>query len=226
MFNEEDFLQISGIQHFSFCRRQWALIHIENQWCENYHTAKGHIVHEKAHDKFFKESRKNIQIVRGMPIFSKELGISGECDVVEFRGDNNGIEIKGLEGFYKVVPVEYKKGSPKEGDCDRLQLCAQAMCLEEMLCCDVPEAYIYYAQIKHREKVSVDEKLRNKLKYILAEMHAMYQQKYTPKVNLGKHCNSCSLRDLCLPKVCGDKSVKNYIENFIKGGGDKNEKTS
>lgn len=225
MFDEEEFLQISGIQHFSFCRRQWALIHIENQWCENYHTVQGQIVHEKAHDKFFKESRKNTIIVRGMPVFSKELGISGECDIVEFQKDKNGIAINDLEGLYKIVPVEYKKGSPKDGDCDRLQLCAQALCLEEMLCCDIPEAYIYYAEIKHREKIYIDEILRDKLKAILTEMHSMYRRKYTPKVKTDKHCNSCSLKDLCLPKVCGNKSVKSYIESFIKGGGDKNEKT-
>lgn len=224
MFSEEDFLQISGIQHFSFCRRQWALIHVENQWGENYHTVKGHIAHEKAHDKFFREFRKNVVIVRGMPIFSRKLGISGECDIVEFQKDKNGVQVNDLEGFYKVVPVEYKKGGPKRRNCDRLQLCAQALCLEEMLCCDISEAYIYYVEIKHREKVFIDEELRNEFKDILSEMHVMYQRKYTPKVKTSKHCNSCSLKDLCLPKVCSDKSVKSYIENFIKGGDNKNEK--
>lgn len=226
MFNEEDFLQISGIQHFSFCCRQWALIHIENQWCENDHTIKGHIIHAKAHDKFFNQSRKDVIIVRGMPIFSKKYGICGECDVVEFKSDIKGIEINNLLGRYKIVPVEYKKGAPKENDCDRLQLCAQVMCLEEMLCCEIQEAYLYYAQTKHRQKVCIDEELRSKLKDVLNQMHSMYHRKYTPKVKMSKRCNFCSMKDLCLPKICDNKTVKNYIDSFIRFGDDKDEKTS
>lgn len=225
MFNEEDFLQISGIQHFSFCRRQWALIHIENQWCENFHTVKGNIIHEKAHDKFFRQSRKNIITIRGMPIFSRKLGITGECDVVELQRDENGIKINNLDGAYKVVPIEYKKGRPKENYCDKLQICAQTLCLEEIFCCEIKEAYIYYAEIKHRQKVFIDDELRDILKSTLKEMHDIYNRRYTPKVKRSKHCNNCSLKDLCLPKICNNNSVENYIESFVCGGG-KNEKIS
>ena len=114
-YNEDDYLMLSGIQHFEFCRRQWALIHIEKQWEENYLTVSGELMHEKAHDKDFVETRRNVITTRGMPIYSRNMGVRGDCDVVEFIRDNeNGIEIFGREGKYKVVPVEYKRGELKE----------------------------------------------------------------------------------------------------------------
>ena len=138
MYNEEDFLQLSGIQHFEFCRRQWALAYIEMQWQENVRTVEGRILHENAHDAGIKEKRGDLLIVRAMPIHSREMGVSGECDVVEFHRVKDGIHLSGKDGFYKAVPVEYKRGKPKTDDSDVLQVAAQAMCLEEMLCCTVP----------------------------------------------------------------------------------------
>ncbi len=141
MYEENEFLQLSGIQHFAFCRRQWALAYIEMQWQENVRTVEGRLLHEKAHDTTSREKRGDLLISRGMPIHSRTLGISGECDVVEFHREEDGITLQGYEGTYKVVPVEYKKGKPKQGNADILQLTAQAMCLEEMLvwrkCCAV-----------------------------------------------------------------------------------------
>ena len=150
MYREEDFLQLSGIQHFVFCRRQWALSYIEMQWQENVRTAEGRILHEKAHDPSLKEKRGDLLIVRAMPIHSWEMGVSGECDVVEFHKVKDGIQLAGKEGLYKAVPVEYKRGRPKTDDSDILQVAAQAMCLEEMLCCKIPKGYIYYGETKHR----------------------------------------------------------------------------
>ena len=142
MYREEDYLQLSGIQHFAFCRRQWALIHVEQQWEENFHTADGRLMHENAHNSEFREKRGNIIIIRGMRVSSAEYGISGECDVVELhRDDQKGININGLEGNYIVKPIEYKRGTLKSSDCDYVQLCAQVLCLEEMLCCDIKEFF-------------------------------------------------------------------------------------
>lgn len=141
---------LSGIQHYAFCPRQWALIHIEQQWEENYFTVMGNIMHENAHDRDFVEKRKNIVITRGMPVFSRTLGVRGDCDIVEFRPDKAGIPLKGREGTYQPVPVEYKRGKPKEHDADVLQLCAQAMCLEEMLVCAVPKGFLYYGETRRR----------------------------------------------------------------------------
>ena len=152
-YREEDFLMLSGIQHFCFCQRQWALIHIDMLWEENLRTAEGEIMHDKCHDSMSSESRGDILISRGLPVFSRAMGVSGECDVVEFIRDDNGISLSGREGRYKVYPVEYKHGSPKEHNADVFQLCAQAMCLEEMLVCEISEGALFYGETKRRTKV-------------------------------------------------------------------------
>ena len=144
---EEDFLQLSGLQHFCFCRRQWALIHIENQWAENFRTVDGSLMHTHVHDQAFRESRGDRLIVRGLAVHSSELGISGQCDVVEFHQNPEGVPFQGKEGLWLPYPVEYKRGRPKENNADELQLCAQAMCLEEMLCCTVSEGEIGRAHV-------------------------------------------------------------------------------
>ena len=158
MYKEEDFLQLSGIQHFAFCRRQWALAYIELQWQENVRTVEGKIFHENAHDVSMKEKRGDLLIVRAMPIHSWEMGVSGECDVVEFHKVKDGIQLAGKEGLYKAVPVEYKRGRPKTDDSDILQVAAQAMCLEEMLCCDISYGYIFYRETRHRMKENLQTK--------------------------------------------------------------------
>ena len=138
IYQEEDFLQLSGLQHFKFCRRQWALIHIENQWAENFRTTDGAILHENVHNGNFSESRGDRLITRDMRIFSRTLGVSGSCDVLEFHRRGDGIPLQGRESLWQPYPVEYKRGKPKENTADELQLCGQAMCLEEMLCCEIP----------------------------------------------------------------------------------------
>ena len=138
MYSEDNYLMLSGLQHFVFCRRQWALIHIEQQWADNLRTADGEIMHKNVHNPDFREVRGDVITVRAMAVSSSRLGISGECDAVEFRKDSSGVALSGLEGRYSVTPVEYKRGSPKEDERDTVQLAAQAMCLEEMLCCTVP----------------------------------------------------------------------------------------
>lgn len=143
IYPEEDFLQLSGLQHFKFCRRQWALIYIENQWAENFRTTDGVILHENAHNGGFTESRGDLLVTRDMRIFSRTLGVSGACDVLEFRRGKTGIPLKGREGLWQPYPVEYKRGQPKENTADALQLCGQAMCLEEMLCCEIPRGALW-----------------------------------------------------------------------------------
>ena len=216
MYNEKDFLQLSGIQHFAFCRRQWALAYIELQWQENVRTVEGRLLHENAHDSAMKEKRGDLIIVRAMPVHSREIGISGECDVVEFHRSENGVPISGREGKYMVIPVEYKRGKPKKNDVDALQVAAQALCLEEMLCCIIPYGYIYYGEIRHREKIEFTEELRRKVKDMFAEMHKYYDQRYTPKVKWSKSCNACSLKDICLPVLNKNISVKSYLDNRMK----------
>lgn len=214
-YREEDFLLLSGIQHFVFCRRQWALIHIEQYWQENIRTIEGHILHERAHDTTIKEKRGDLIISRGMPIFSRTLGIVGSCDVVEFHKSEQGVSIFGKSGNFKPIPIEYKKGKPKENDADVLQLCAQAMCLEEMLLCDIPEAFLFYGEVKHRHKILLDKELRERVRSITKEMHEMYDRRHTPKVKPSKSCKACSLNELCMPKLCKNPSVTEYIKKNI-----------
>lgn len=215
LYKEEEFLQLSGIQHFAFCRRQWALAYIEMQWQENVRTVEGRILHENAHDPELKEKRGEKIIVRAMPVHSREMGVSGECDVVEFHKVQKGIKLSGKEGLYHVIPIEYKRGNPKTDDSDILQVAAQALCLEEMLCSTIPYGYIYYGETRHRIKVEFTNGIREKVRKMFAEMHRYYEQCYTPKVKISKKCNACSLKDICLPVLNKKKSVSGYIDQVI-----------
>lgn len=216
MYSDDEYLLISGIQHFAFCRRQWALIHIEHQWEENYRTADGTVMHRNVHDADFHEKRGNIVISRAMYVSSPRLGISGECDAVEFKKDDSGIELFGLEGKYSVTPVEYKRGEPKDNDSDAMQLTAQAICLEEMLCTEIQAGYLYYGETRRREKICFTAELREKTENAVKEMHELYSRCYTPKVKRRKACNACSLKNICLPVLCADKSAKAYIKTALE----------
>lgn len=213
---EDNFLMLSGIQHYEFCKRQWALIHVEQQWAENVRTLEGHQLHQRADQPFLKEKRGNKLIVRAMPIRSTELKISGICDVVEFIKDDQGIEIFGHSGKYAVYPVEYKRGKLKVNDADVLQLTAQAICLEEMLLYEIKRGYIYYHETRRRFEVSITRQYKDKVKRIVEEMHDYYSKKHTPKVKTGPFCRHCSLQHICLPKLMNKRSVKSYIEGKIK----------
>lgn len=215
-YSEEDYLMISGIQHFTFCRRQWALIHIEQQWAENAHTVLGELMHRRVHDPSLREKRKDVLVTRALPVASRELGISGECDLVEFHKCEDGIKLHGHRGLYSVYPVEYKKGSPKISEADRLQLAAQAICLEEMFSTQVPEGALFYGEIRHRETVKITEELRDKVKSMFCEMHDYYARNYTPRVKYSKSCSACSLKDICLPKLGKAVSVKTYMDQMLE----------
>lgn len=215
-FKEEEYLQLSGLQHFSFCRRQWALIHMEQQWAENLRTVDGRILHEKAHDGSQREKRADLLITRDMSVHSPTLGVSGSCDVVEFHRCDGGISLAGQEGLWQPYPVEYKRGAPKVSDTDRLQLCAQAICLEEMLCCAIPEGALYYGETRRREIVDLDEALRSRVRGLLDEMHDLYRRGHTPRVKPTKSCNACSLKELCLPKLMKKRSVADYLRENME----------
>lgn len=215
-YPEESFLQLSGLQHFKFCRRQWALIHIEQQWAENYRTVDGALMHQNAHNAGFRESRGDLFITRGVSVFSAALGVSGQCDVLEYHQSGAGIPLRGKDGLWQPYPVEYKRGSPRQDSGDTLQLCGQAMCLEEMLCCTIPEGALYYGEIRRRVTVPLSEELRNQVRQMLEEMHDLYRRGHTPKVKPGKHCNACSLKELCLPKLMRVRSVAAYLKDAME----------
>lgn len=215
-YSEEDFLQLSGLQHFKFCRRQWALIQVENQWAENFRTTDGAILHENAHNGGFAESRGDLLITRDMRVFSPTLGVSGACDVLEFHRGGTGIPLKGKDGLWQPYPVEYKRGRPKESSMDALQLCGQAMCLEEMLCCEIPEGALYYGEPRRRAEVAFTPELRQEVRELLAQMHDLYSRGHTPKVKPTKSCNACSLKELCLPKLMRNRPVADYLRRGME----------
>lgn len=215
IYTEDDYRMISELQHFAFCRRQWALIHIEQLWEDNLRTVEGEILHEKAHDPLYTEKRRGVLTIRALAVHSSELGISGQCDIVEFYEDPKGITLSGRTGRWRPVPVEYKRGRSKEIDADRLQLCAQAICLEEMLCCDIPVGFLYYGETRKREEVFLADDLRQRVKEMLKEMHQYVKRQYTPKVKPTKACNACSLRNVCLPKLYRTESVKTYLRKHL-----------
>ena len=163
-----------------------------------------------------KEKRKDTIIVRALPIASRKMGISGECDVVEFHKCEDGISLYGHRGSYSVFPVEYKKGKPKITEEDKLQLTAQAMCLEEMFSTEISEGAIFYGETRRRENVLFSQELREEVKELFAEMHQYYSRGYTPKVKKSKSCNNCSLKELCLPKLEKTTSVAAYITQSLK----------
>ena len=213
---ERGILMLSGLQHFAYCRRQWALIHVEQQWQENLHTAEGQVFHRRAHDEEQTEVRGDTIIVRGMRVQSERLGISGICDVVEFTRSPDGIALAGREGRYQVHPVEYKKGAPKEHQADELQLCAQAMCLEEMLLCRIDEGSLFYGEPRRRTRVTFSPELRAQAEQMLGEMHQMDERGHTPRVKRHKGCSACSLKEICLPGMDWVPAASAYLRAHVQ----------
>lgn len=216
MAAEDEYLLMSGLQHFVFCRRQWALIHLEQQWSENLRTAEGRLEHARCHDTTQTERRGSLLITRGMRVVSHRLRMTGACDVVEFRADPEGIPLQNTEGRWQPTPVEYKHGREKETDADRVQLCAQAMALEEMLVCEIPEGVLFYEETRRRERVALTPELRQTTLALAEEMNRYFVRGYTPKVKPGKHCNACSLKALCLPVLCRRADPNAYLREHLE----------
>jgi len=217
-YTPDELLPLSGIQHFIFCRRQWALIHVERQWQENVLTVEGKLLHKRTDDPFFSETRNGVISARAVPIASYRLGLSGVCDVVEFAESQEGVKLPGRDGLYLPAPVEYKRGREKRDPCDEAQLCAQAICLEEMLAVTIPAGYLYYGETRHRVQVELTAELRDLVSDMSEEMHAYFGRGYTPRVKPSKACRSCSLADICLPAlqekvIPASRYIKEQIES-------------
>ncbi|MCC6148391.1 MAG: CRISPR-associated protein Cas4 [Anaerolineaceae bacterium] len=216
-YTTDELLPLSGVQHFLFCRRQWALIHIEQQWQDNVLTVEGKLLHKRVDDPFFVEARSGVVTARAVPVASYRLGLVGVCDVVEFTAAAEGVKLPGRQGFYQPAPVEYKRGKPKRDPVDEVQLCAQAICLEEMLAAGIPTGWLYYGQTRHRHEVALTSELRALVEKISKEMHAYYQRGYTPRVKPSKACKNCSLTDICLPELQENiPPASQYISQQIK----------
>ncbi len=210
-YSEEDLLPLSGLQHLAFCERQCALIHIEQAWAENLYTAEGRILHERV-DQADQVSRGEVRIEYGMPLRSLRLGLIGKADVVEFHRS-----IGPSGDMWLPFPVEYKRGRPKKADVDRIQLCAQAICLEEMLNAEVPSGALFYGKTRHREDVVFDGQLRLETEETARRFHALIVAGVTPRPVSGTYCETCSLKDLCLPKPLErERSIDRYLMSAMR----------
>lgn len=207
-YTEEDLIPLSAVQHVVFCERQCALIHVEQVWVENLFTAEGRIMHERVHDGG-QESRGDIRIERGVPLRSLRLGLIGKADVVEFHRTD--------VGTWQPFPVEYKRGKPKTDDCDKVQLCAQAICLEEMLDMSVPYGALYYGKTRRRLDVIFDQSLREETEMSANKARELIQEGVTPKAVYTKKCKSCSLMTLCMPRLSRERrSVERYLSRMVE----------
>ncbi len=213
MFSEDELIPLSALQHLLFCERQCALIHIEQAWAENRFTAEGRIMHERV-DEAGRESRGRVRTVNGLPLRSLRLGLSGKADAVEFHRE--GDDASGDASVWRPFPVEYKRGKPKQNDCDLVQLCAQALCLEEMLGVAVPEGALYYGKPRRRLVVVFAEALREKTREAARRLHELISSGHTPQARYEKKCESCSMLSVCMPKVTGShRSVRRYMAQAL-----------
>lgn len=214
MCDQGDYLLLSGIQHFYFCKRQWALIHLEQRWQENESTSLGKILHEKADQPYIKEARRDYFISRSLPVSSSRLRLTGLCDIVEFHKSENGIELSGKKGRWQPNVVEYKKGKAKKDKRDRVQLIAQVMALEEEFKTVLEFGYLYYFQTKEKKQIGIKDADRQEVTALAQEMHKMYQSREIPPAEYYKNCTLCSLYDLCMPR---NTKKKRDIERYLYG---------
>jgi CRISPR-associated exonuclease Cas4 len=230
MYSDDDLLPISALQHLAFCERQCALIHLESAWAENQLTAEGRVLHDRAHEPGT-ESRGDIRIARALRLRSLRLGLSGVADVVEFHrcdrpgdaGTDNkpmqvgGVHVPAVSGLWTPFPVEYKRGRPKSGAYDEVQLCAQALCLEEMLGVPVPSAALFYGKPVRRFEVALTPALREETERLALRLHEMMRLGITPPpVYERKKCDSCSLISVCVPERLSEhRTVEDYISSAL-----------
>jgi CRISPR-associated exonuclease Cas4 len=214
MYSEDDLIPLSALQHLLFCERQCALIHVEQMWNENLFTAEGRIMHERV-DEAGRESRGDVRIEFGMPLRSLRLGLIGKADVVEFHRKTASQDTKSTE--WAPFPVEYKRGKPKKDNCDKVQLCAQALCLEEMLEIEILCGALFYGKIRRRKDVDFDNTLRQETESAADHLHKLIESGKTPNPVYTTKCKSCSFFHVCLPKTFGKRhSVKQYLSGAMR----------
>lgn len=208
MYSDDDLLPLSGLQHMAFCERQWALIHVESSWEESSDTLRGRFFHERV-DTAGYSCRAGVRAERNVRLVNYRLGIYGIADIVEYRA----------EGDSPIMPVEYKVGKPKVEDWDRLQVCAQALCLEEMEGTRVDAGALFYGETRRREDVEITRELRERTTSLAYRMHVLFEQGLTPKGEKSKKCKRCSLQDDCFPGIIGRSVAEYWKEYGMEDGG-------
>ena len=209
---------LSGIQHYMFCPRQWALIHIEQQWADNRLTTEGQLLHKNVDNPFYRQKNGNTITLRSLHIASRQLGLYGITDAVELipsDSPEDSITHNRYPGYWKPYPVEYKRGHSKPDERDEVQLAAQAMCLEEMYGINIPYGALYYDEVKHRETIAISEGLRKTTQQCAKQMHDIFKSGIMPKPVKASHCRNCSLKDICMPEMSDCTQVKTYLNNNL-----------
>ncbi|MEI6647167.1 MAG: CRISPR-associated protein Cas4 [bacterium] len=220
MYAEENLLPLSAVSQYAYCPRRFALIHIEQLWADNIHTAVGNVLHEKVHSGAC-ESRGETLILRSLRLRSLHLGISGITDVVEMirtPPSEGGVRIPSCENTWLPLPVEYKKGAAKNHHPYEIQLCAQALCLEEMLGCHIKVGALFYGETRRRCEVLFDEVLRQQTETVCHRLHELMKAGLTPPAIYDKgKCTHCSLLELCLPQSVGkERSAQRWLDRQIE----------
>lgn len=216
MFTEDDFIMISALQHYIFCPRQCGLIYIDDVWQDNLFTVRGEILHEKVDTDTY-ETRGDIKTVRGLRIHSYKYGLAGRCDVVEFKVVNTQEDSR-LSGndIKEVIPVEFKAGEPKDDISDKVQLCAQVLCLEEMLNVEISKAAFFYGKIRRRFIVDITNELREQTVEIINKVRELVESRKVPVIEYSSKCRNCSLINVCQPKAMNNKKLRKYIQELFQ----------
>lgn len=216
-YRDEDLLPISALQHLAFCERQCALIHVEREWEENERTAEGKVIHERV-DEGYRAYRKGLKQFTSVQVRSRILGISGRLDMLELSQIGDGADnctFLHLKGHWQLQPVEFKRGKPKKTDIDRVQVCAQALCLEEMTGSRIEQGSLFYAQLRRRTDVEIDDALRTRTLNLIRRLREIVAQSELPPPVLKRHCQSCSLIQICQPKVSSGKKTSAYRQELL-----------
>lgn len=217
MTKSEDLHPISALQHMAFCPRQAGLIHLEQAWEENQQTAEGRTLHERC-DEGYVEFRRGLRQFSGVHVSSEKFGLFGRLDVIEVEKVGEGPDTAaflGLSGVWKLRPVEFKRGKPKDEDCDRIQLCAQALCLEEMTGIEIGEGAIFYGKIRRRDDVALDASLRSRTLEVIGDFDAMMRSRKLPNPVWKVGCRSCSLIGICQPKSMAMENLEGYRKELL-----------
>lgn len=218
MYSEDELIPISALQHYSFCPRQCALMYADQVWRDNVLTVQGTLLHERAHESR-SESRADKVVTRGMRLRSLVYGLVGQADVVEFStsSDERAISLLGRSGRWIPLVVEYKRGKPKIDRCDEIQVCAQVLCVEEMLGCSINDAALFYGDLRRRHPVLVDTALRSETIEVISEVRRILVSDKLPIAVNDKRCKRCSLREDCQPELSsGHKSASRYIQRVVE----------
>lgn len=230
MLSEEELLPISALQHFVFCERQCALIHVERVWRDNALTLEGAHLHARVDERGpRRETRGDVIIVRGLPLRSLHLGLAGRADVVEFHryaGDSTSVQradglsvavtLARARGLWVPLPIDYKRGKPKADLSDEIQICAQALCLEEMLGASVPRAALFYGRLQHRHDVVIDGGLRSATETAAGRLHELIRGGVTPRAVKQPKCRRCSLLESCRPEAMSrGRSARRYLAESL-----------